>query len=73
MKIYMYITCGILLYENVEVPPDLVLTHPACLHDRLHVIVPEDRLPVAGSHDDNVRACQVRGHNHCSHIGRGAD
>ena len=65
-----YLTCGILLYENLEVPPNLILTHSAGLHNRLHIIVPEDRLPVAGSHDDNVRACQVRvteSHSHWPH------
>ena len=64
------LTCGILLYENLEVPPNLILTHSAGLHNRLHIIVPEDRLPVAGSHDDNVRACQVRvteSHSHWPH------
>ena len=43
-------TCGILRDEDVKVPPDLLLAHAAGLHDRLHVIVPQHGLAVAGAH-----------------------
>ena len=43
-------TCWILRDEDVEVPPDLLLAHAAGLHDRLHVILPQHGLAVAGAH-----------------------
>ena len=46
-------TCWILFDKDIKVLSHLFFTHATCLHDGVHILVPEDWLAIAGAHDDD--------------------